>query len=196
MDDPNKIAQNVFDKSLNDSQFGVSAIPYHQHTGTDSPQISYNNLTDQPSFLTSNISGAILAYGGSTAPTGYLLCDGTSYLRTTYQNLFNIIGTKFGSVDGTHFNVPDMRANVPAGYKSGDSNFGTLGGAVGSPTHTLTVAELPAHHHDIFDSAGTSVGTGVGVGYSVAAGITGDTGGGLAHSIVQASLTVNFIIKT
>lgn len=54
-------------------------------------------------------SGVMLDYGGTSAPTGYLMCDGTSYLRATYPTLFSAIGTAYGSADATHFNVPDAR---------------------------------------------------------------------------------------
>jgi microcystin-dependent protein len=60
-------------------------------------------------------SGAILAFGSLSAPTGFLVCDGSSYLRGTYPALFAVLGTSFGSADGTHFNVPDLRGRVPVG---------------------------------------------------------------------------------
>lgn len=51
--------------------------------------------------------GAIIPFGGDTAPTGYLLCDGSAVSRTTYADLFAVIGTKFGPGDGsTTFNLP------------------------------------------------------------------------------------------
>src|SRR4051812_40113855 len=80
----------------------------HTHNGIDSPLISSASSSTIP-------TGFISPYGGSSAPTAYLLCDGTSYVRGTYANLFAIIGTTFGSADSTHFNVPDLRGNVPAG---------------------------------------------------------------------------------
>jgi len=60
-------------------------------------------------------AGTILAYGGTAAPSGFLLCYGQSVLRTTYSDLFAIVGTAFGSADGTHFNLPDLRGRVPVG---------------------------------------------------------------------------------
>ena len=59
--------------------------------------------------------GVVWEYGGTVAPYGFLMCDGTSYLRTDYPALFNAIGTAFGSVDGTHFNVPDHREAAGVG---------------------------------------------------------------------------------
>lgn len=54
-------------------------------------------------------TGVILGFGGAAAPTGYLLCDGASYLRGDYPDLFSAIGTAYGTADATHFNVPDSR---------------------------------------------------------------------------------------
>lgn len=50
-------------------------------------------------------TGTILNYGGTVAPEFYLLCDGSSYLVSDYQNLFDIIGYSFGG-SGVSFLVP------------------------------------------------------------------------------------------
>ena len=53
--------------------------------------------------------GGLMPYAGATSPEGWLLCDGTAINRTTYANLFALIGTTYGSGNGTTtFNVPDM----------------------------------------------------------------------------------------
>ena len=57
-----------------------------------------------------NPIGTILAYGGATAPKGWLLCQGQAISRTDYAELFSVIGLNFGSGDGiTTFNLPDPR---------------------------------------------------------------------------------------
>lgn len=68
--------------------------------------------------------GTILAYGGSTAPTGWFLCQGQAISRTDYAELFAVIGTSFGSGDGsTTFNIPDLREATTKGVGlSGESN--------------------------------------------------------------------------
>lgn len=58
----------------------------------------------------------------TTAPDGWLICDGSQISRTTYSDLFSVIGTTFGSGDGsTTFTLPDLRAAFVrgAGSKSG-----------------------------------------------------------------------------
>lgn len=61
-------------------------------------------------------TGAIMPFAGASAPSGYLLCDGAAVSRTTYATLFSVIGTSYGSGNGsTTFNVPDLRETVPVG---------------------------------------------------------------------------------
>lgn len=61
-------------------------------------------------------TGGILPYGGSSAPTNYLLCDGTAVSRSTYSTLFGVISTSYGVGNGTTtFNVPDLRSSMPLG---------------------------------------------------------------------------------
>lgn len=95
-------------------------------------------------------TGVIAPFGGASAPTNWLLCDGSTASRVTYSDLFNVIGVTYGVGDGsTTFNLPDLRARAPFGYKASDANHGTLGGVGGNAggLHTLTLAETPAHDH-------------------------------------------------
>lgn len=85
-------------------------------------------------------AGSILPYGGTTAPPGWVLCDGTEYDGNdpTYLALFQAIGTSFGAGSGgTHFNVPDLRGQFLRGRDAGagvdpDAAARTGGDAVGS----------------------------------------------------------------
>ena len=55
-------------------------------------------------------AGVIIPFAGSSIPAGYLLCNGAVVSRTTYANLFKVIGTTYGAGDGsTTFNLPDLR---------------------------------------------------------------------------------------
>ncbi len=60
--------------------------------------------------------GFIKAYGGDSAPSGYLLCDGMAVSRSVYASLFGVISTNFGGGDGsTTFNVPNFKGRFPRG---------------------------------------------------------------------------------
>ena len=55
-------------------------------------------------------SGAVIPFAGSTAPQGYLLCDGREVSRADYPYLFDVIGTTYGKGDGnTTFNLPNLQ---------------------------------------------------------------------------------------
>jgi phage-related tail fiber protein len=73
-------------------------------------------LSLSASAIASVPTGAIFPFAGSSAPTGYLLCDGSAVSRTTYADLVNAIGTAFGEGDGsTTFNLPDFQGRVLRG---------------------------------------------------------------------------------
>lgn len=91
-------------------------------------------------------AGIVFPFAGSTAPQGYLLCDGSAVSRTDYADLFTAIGTTYGAGDGsTTFNVPDLSGRVVIGV----SNRHALGSTGGEATHVLTSSELPAHVHEV-----------------------------------------------
>lgn len=69
-----------------------------------------------PTPSATTLPGKIEAYAGTTAPTGYLICDGTAVSRTVYAALFVVTSTTYGVGDGsTTFNIPDLRGRVPVG---------------------------------------------------------------------------------
>ncbi len=93
--------------------------------------------------------GEIKAYAGALAPTGYLLCQGQSLLRASYAELFTILGTTFGSVDSTHFTLPDLQGRAPIGAGQGSGlSLRSRGDILGIETTnnniSLTVGETPA----------------------------------------------------
>lgn len=91
-------------------------------------------------------AGFIMASGNASAPMGWLLCNGQAVSRTTYAVLFAEWGTKYGAGDGsTTFNVPDLRDRTLIGA----STTHPLGWTGGAETHTLVLAEMPAHQHQV-----------------------------------------------
>lgn len=117
--------------------------------------------------------GSIQMYAGSSSPTGWLLCNGDAVSRTTYSDLFNIIGTTYGVGDGsTTFNLPNLQQKFPLGALAGGTignyfdtsttswqSWGTdLGSTGGEDTTKLYASNLPNHKHRITTWA-TSSGT-------------------------------------
>ena len=150
--------------------------------------------------------GAIMPFGSNTIPENWLLCNGQAVSRTDYQELFNTIGTTYGSGDGfTTFNLPDLQGKIPVGKNANDTDFETLGETGGEKTHTLTVNEMPSHHHQrkqsgrvlYWDIGSTTMG-GLTSGENAEISWerdTTDVGGGQAHNIMQPYIVQNYIIK-
>lgn len=125
-----------------------------------SGQLASSNI-DLTTLPAGSATGTIVPYGGDSAPTDWLLCFGQAVSRTTYAALFAVLGTTYGSGDGsTTFNLPDLRGRVPGGKDNmggtaanrltsagAGVDGATLGASGGAQTHTLTSAQMPAHSH-------------------------------------------------
>lgn len=172
-------------------------------------KVTDNNMNEIKTTINTNTPvGCINLYAGSTAPTGWLICDGSAVSRTTYANLFSVIGTTYGTGDGsTTFNLPNLKGKVPVGLNSSDTDFDTLGETGGEKTHTLTVDEMPSHKHtgiSWYGSTALTLDTGTsgflpqgtwGGGASTSNFQTGNTGGGQAHNNLQPYIVMNYIIS-
>lgn len=110
-----------------------------------------------------NPVGEITLWGTSTAPTGWLICDGVPANRSTYSALHTLMqaaGYPYGAGDGsTTFGIPNLKGKVPVGRDSSDAVFDTLGETGGVKTNALVVGNLPAHTHDSPSSSSSSSST-------------------------------------
>ena len=151
------------------------------------------------------VVGAVVAFAGSTSPDGWLLCDGSAVSRTTYAALFAVIGTTYGSGDGsTTFNLP----NLTNKFIQGNATSGTVK-AAGLPNITGTVTpmlpnnasgsyiSLPMSTSGAFQSSSSGTRN-----YYSSAGTTTKNDWGWASSIYGNSttvqppaLTMRYIIK-
>lgn len=136
-----KLSYKFHSLSLNDGTHGLPDENYH---------------SVQPSF-----AGDLKYSVQQTDHNGWLKCDGRSLDRSLYPELFNIIGTSFGSVDSETFNLPDCRGRVLGiiGQGTGLTNR-NLGVLTGNESHTLTISEMPIHNHTgTTDSSGAHTHT-------------------------------------
>lgn len=146
-------------------------------------------------------TGTVLPYAGSTAPTGFSLCDGGTLSRTTEARLFAVIGSTYGAGDGsTTFNKPNLKGRVPVGLDSTQTEFDVLGEPGGAKTHTLTTNEMPSHTHNASGGNFAVLASGTyGLQPSnvpiAQASTTAANGGGKAHNNLQPYVTMNYIIK-
>ena len=142
--------------------------------------------------------GSILPYGGASAPSGWFICNGSAISRTTYSELFAVIGTSFGSGDGsTTFNLPDLREATTKGVGlTGKSNnhYDSDGVALGE----FVEDRMQDHGHS---SGGTSVGNGSYIASASASVGNVMSSSGVAGTYRSGATTevkavgVNYIIK-
>ncbi len=163
--------------------------------------------------------GTVLPFAGDTAavPPGWLPCDGRAVSRTTYAALFAVITVTYGNGDQvTTFNLPDLRGRAPIGAGQGAGlTMRNVGQPLGTETHTLSLAEMPAHNHNLSDpghshsinlvrgylqsNASTNTPEGIYGSQNTGASTTGITlqtqGAGTPHNNMPPSLPLTFIIK-
>lgn len=167
------------------------------------------------SGMSAETSGVVKMYAGSTAPAGYLECNGAAISRTTYAALFSAVGTAFGAGDGsTTFNIPDFRGYSPRGWDHGRGV--DAGRSLGSSqadqnlshTHTASVTDL-GHAHAVNHSQGNVNANGTyiaGIDVNVSSTGTATTSATTGISVTNSSsggtevrvknVAIMFIIKT
>ena len=153
--------------------------------------------------VSGNLTGTIQMYAGLTAPDGWMICDGSAVSRTTYKNLFDVIGISYGvgNGDGLTFSLPNLKGKVPVGHNSEDSDFNTIGKSGGEKTHTLTTPEMPSHNHTFqaWNNTNTDTSDIFTNDWRLDPGSgtwgTSNTGGGQAHNNLQPYLVMSYVIR-
>ena len=155
-------------------------------------------------------SGCIFAYGGTTAPPGWLLCVGTSVNRVDYPQLFAAIGTAFGTASASTFNLPDLRGRFLRGRDGGanrDPNAGArtamaTGGNTGDNVGSVQTDTYQSHTHSTtLDIGGNLTNGNIGSRYSTGISFgqnstlaTGSSSSG-GNETRPLNANVNYIIK-
>jgi microcystin-dependent protein/cytoskeletal protein CcmA (bactofilin family) len=157
-------------------------------------KISRDNLFDAIAKIP---TGMITPFGGSSAPTHWLLCDGTEYVIGTYPELYAVIGSSFGVATAGYFRTPDLRGRMPLGK---DNMGGTsanrvtataadsVGGFGGDESKVIPVTNLPDHEHDLQGAAGAQYYAvrdvpGIGAGETTAITYDAPTGSGQGSAL-------------
>jgi len=158
---------------------GLKASIVESQTGVD--DIKYVTPAGLSSFAESNpgiLPGTVIYYLKDSAPSGYLKANGAEISRTTYSDLFSVIGTTFGIGDGsTTFNLPDLRGRFIRSWSDdGSIDSGRLFGSFQND-------ELKSHSHSIrgwdrnIDGSGAEGDRSLATFVGLSNGFIGDTGG-------------------
>lgn len=163
---------------------------------------------NQALSLWDGMVGAIIAFAGASAPSKWLICDGSAVSRTTYSELFSIIGETYGVGDSsTTFNLPNLKGRVAVGIDE-EGTFPSLGLQRGNSHITLSQENLPnvnltTNTSNFVKSNNSGIvyatsGSEIAVPENIAFESVSVSLGGVAQSIEndQPSLTVNYIIYT
>lgn len=150
-------------------------------------------------------TGTILPFASDVAPSGFLFCNGAMVSRTTYADLYSVIGTRWGSGDGsTTFNLPDLRGRFLRGWNSAsgrDPDVGSRtacgsGGLSGDNVGTCQPDEFKSHTHNVFRNNGSGVAGGTNANYLTIvlpqSQVSTATGGSESRPL---NASVSFIIK-
>lgn len=188
----------------------------HMHTLTTDPlpaaSVSSSQIVDGTIVLADLATslqnylvpvGSVFSYAGSSAPSQYLLCDGSEVSETTYAALFAALGTQFnnGSETSGYFRIPDLRGRVVAGIDNmggsaasrltsgGSGVTGTTRGAVGgAETHTLNSSQSGMPGHTVNADGGHTHAVSTNGNHSHGGGTTG--AGGHDHQFASVAAGV------
>jgi microcystin-dependent protein len=121
---------------------------------TSSKELKRWTGTSFVTLLSGTPSGVISSFGGLVAPTGWSICDGSAISRTTFSDLFSVIGTAYGIGDGsTTFNLPDIRGRIPVGTATSSNPVITVSSNASSGATTINLQSV----RPIFLARGTKI---------------------------------------
>lgn len=145
---------NIADAAITNAKIAPSGVTTDKISPGTIAQVNMADGTYVP-------VGAIMQFAGASAPTNWLLCDGSTKSQSTYAALYAVISTTYntGSEGSGNFRLPDLRGRVVAGKDDmGGTSAGrltntvltasnTLGATGGAQVHTLSGSQIPAHNH-------------------------------------------------
>ncbi len=165
--------------------------------------------------MSSPYVGEIRLFAGNFAPVGWAFCDGSIQSIANNETLFNLIGTTYGGDGQSTFALPNLSGRFPLHQGTGQGAAYVMGQSGGAETVAVTVAQLPAHSHQVATTApGTAnvpastlllsdqagappvyAAPNAATLVALAGQSVGATGGGQGHDNMHPYLAVNFIIS-
>jgi hypothetical protein len=160
--------------------------------------INTNQIVDKRVVLVPGVpAGTISPFAGSSAPAGWLLCEGQAVSRTTYAVLFAAISTAYGVGDGaTTFNVPNLKKRFPIGLDAATPAVDTLGETGGQFDATINPAPATSGGPSSTTTADQGGDAGQPIGPVASSTHTHDTDLPALTVPNPPYLVVNYIIKT
>ena len=165
---PNAYTQRTLKPGLGSEQYNWSDFAGLSDKTNRQLLTEIQALQAQIATLQPAPAGSIMMWPSNTIPSGWALCNGSSYSRSEYAALFSVLGTTYGADDNSTFKLPDMRGLFVAGR--GANGYNSINQKGGANTVALTVNEMPKHNHD----TAISVSDG---------NVTSDTKGAHRHTI-------------
>lgn len=174
--------------SLNEIEESIAAIP--ERSGIADGAVTTTKIADDavtgPKL---GIPGLVFPFAGSAVPAGMLLCGGQAVSRATYAALFAVIGTTYGSGDGsTTFNVPDLRGEFVRGLDAG------RGVDAGRLLGSAQADDAKSHTH--LDVTGGALGVAAGALQAAEYVVDGQTGATGGTETRPRNVAMNFVITT
>lgn len=183
------------DPTIPTSSIPLARVRVPSGTGSITNSLIDNLRVEARVIGATSPSGSVIAFAGTTAPSGWLLCDGTAYSETLYPSLFTAIGSSYATSGGQTapasglFRVPILNGRIPVGRDSTQTEFDTLGETGGDKastaahTHTITHDHSIDHDHPAFNTA-----TGGTHNHSTNFSLAADSNGNHDHGVSQSNL--------
>ena len=165
---PNAYTKRTLRAGLGSEQYNWSDFVTLTNKTNRQLRTEIETLHAQIATLQPAPAGSIMMWPSNTIPSGWALCNGSSYSRSEYAALFSVLGTTYGADDNSTFKIPDMRGLFVAGR--GANGYNSINQKGGANTVALTVNEMPKHNHDTANSVSDG-------------NVTSDTKGAHRHTI-------------
>ena len=199
---------------------------WHKSADTPTPNNRIKFVNNGETIINSKVkdkdgfiqpTGAIIAFGGSVAPAGWFICDGSEKSQTEYSELYAVLGDNYkntwdnasSAVTAGKFRIPNLKGRTPIGTGTTNTAFNQitgvynqpfsvgLGASQGTNNFRLEIVNMPSHNHGLsytnYGSGGNTNGYRTNDYFGLGQG--GGQGGSLAHDNMPPYLGINYIIK-